>query len=63
MNISIFGLPESTSTFLLLNLHFTIGTFAAFTAYKKGRKLSRWLLIGWLGGTPALIAALLLKPE
>ncbi len=63
MHISIFGLPEPTSIFLLLNCHLAIGTYAAFTAYQKGRKLSNWLVIGWLGGTPALIAALLLEPE
>jgi hypothetical protein len=63
MNLSLLGLPESTTLFLLLNLHLAIGTLAAFTAQRKGRKLSRWLLIGWIGGTPALIAALRLKPK
>ncbi|NJN32418.1 MAG: hypothetical protein HC824_19820 [Synechococcales cyanobacterium RM1_1_8] len=63
MTLALFGLPESTTAFLLLNLHFAIGTLAAFTAQRKGRKLSRWLVIGWIGGTPALVAALWLKPE
>lgn len=63
MYLSLFGLPASTTIFLLLNLHLAIGTVAAFTAYRKGRKLSRWLVIGWIGGTPALIVALGLKPD
>jgi uncharacterized membrane protein YoaK (UPF0700 family) len=41
-------------------LHFTIGAMAATIAHRKGRKLSLWLPIGLIVGTPALVAAVLL---
>jgi uncharacterized membrane protein YoaK (UPF0700 family) len=43
-------------------LHFTIGAIAANVAHRKGRRLSFWLPLGLIAGTPALIAALLLPP-
>jgi hypothetical protein len=43
-------------------LHAIIGAIAAFVAQQKGRSYPRWLIIGLIGGTPALIVALLLKP-
>ncbi|WP_431630620.1 hypothetical protein [Alkalinema pantanalense] len=39
-------------------LHLVIGTVAAAIAVQKGQSWQRWLVIGWIGGTPALIAAL-----
>lgn len=42
-------------------LHFAIGTIAATIAQRKGRKLSVWLPLGLIMGTPALIVALLLS--
>ncbi len=47
---------------ILAILHGVIGAIAAFVAQQKGRSYSRWLIIGLIGGTPALIVALLLKP-
>jgi hypothetical protein len=43
----------------LLVLHCTIGLAAAQVAKRKGLNFSRWLTWGLIGGTPALIAALL----
>jgi len=43
-------------------LHGIIGAIAAFVAQQKGRSYPRWLIIGLIGGTPAVIVALLLKP-
>jgi hypothetical protein len=43
-------------------LHFSIGAIAANVAHRKGRRLSFWLPLGLVAGTPALIAALLLPP-
>ena len=40
-----------------------IGGIAAMVAYGKGRNLGLWVAIGAIGGTPALIAALLLKED
>ncbi|WP_008307877.1 hypothetical protein [Leptolyngbya sp. PCC 6406] len=43
---------------LMLWLHCLIGLVAARTAYKKGGNLGLWLPWGLLGGTIALITAL-----
>jgi|GEM_PF-1078901 hypothetical protein len=48
---------------LLLTLHTLIGTAGALVAWGKGRSLPLWLLIGVLAGTPALLVALILKPQ
>ncbi|MBD2326530.1 hypothetical protein [Alkalinema sp. FACHB-956] len=39
-------------------LHLMIGTVAAAIAVQRGKSWKQWLVIGWIGGTPALIAAL-----
>ncbi|NER35438.1 MAG: hypothetical protein F6J93_15785 [Oscillatoria sp. SIO1A7] len=44
----------------LMAAHCVIGTVAALVAYKKGRNFGRWLGLGLIGGTVALIAASLL---
>ncbi|MEB3356135.1 MAG: hypothetical protein VKK04_05370 [Synechococcales bacterium] len=46
-----------------LTLHLLIGAVGAVIAYRKGRRLDRWLVLGLIAGTPALIAALVLKPQ
>jgi len=43
----------------LLVLHCLIGLAAAQVAKRKGLNFSRWLTWGLIGGTPALVAALL----
>jgi hypothetical protein len=48
---------------LPLTLHCLIGITAAIVAYQKGLNLKRWIFIGIIGGTPALIAALLAKTK
>jgi hypothetical protein len=42
-------------------IHCTIGAIAAAIAQRKGRKLSVWLPLGLIVGTPALVVALLLS--
>ncbi len=44
-------------------LHFGIGLVAAIVAIRKGQDWQWWVPIGLIGGTPSLIAALLLKPS
>ena len=51
---------NETLFYLLMAAHCVIGTVAAFVAYSKGRNFGRWLGLGWIGGTVALIAAFLL---
>jgi hypothetical protein len=48
---------------LPLTIHGLLGVTAAIVADRKGLSLRRWLVIGIIGGTPALIAALLAKPK
>ncbi|VXD11536.1 conserved exported hypothetical protein [Planktothrix serta PCC 8927] len=55
-------LTNPAMIFSLAILHGVIGAIAAFVAQQKGRSYPRWLIIGLIGGTPALIVALLLKP-
>jgi hypothetical protein len=55
--------PIDPVLYIVLNLHCLIGGIAAAIAYRKGRRLSVWLLIGLIGGTAAFIAALTLKPR
>ena len=56
------SLTDPSVILTLAILHGIIGMIAAFVAQKKGRSYPRWLMIGLIGGTPALIVALLLKP-
>jgi len=56
------SLNNPSVIFTLAILHGMIGAIAAWVAQKKGRSYPRWLIIGLIGGTPALIVALLLKP-
>lgn len=46
-----------------LVVHCLMGTLAAIAAHKKGLNLRRWIIFGIIGGTPALIAAILAKPK
>jgi hypothetical protein len=46
-----------------LILHCFMGGMAAIAAYKKGLNLKRWIIFGIIGGTPALVAAILAKPK
>jgi hypothetical protein len=46
-----------------LVLHCFMGGLAAISAHKKGLNLKRWIIFGIIGGTPALIAAILAKPK
>jgi uncharacterized membrane protein HdeD (DUF308 family) len=57
------SLNDPSVILILAILHGVIGTIAAFVAREKGRSYPRWLIIGLIGGTPALIVALLLQPN
>jgi hypothetical protein len=46
-----------------LTLHCFMGGIAAIAAHKKGLSLKRWIIFGIIGGTPALVAAILAKPK
>lgn len=48
---------------ILATVHCFMGTLAAIAAHKKGLNLKRWIIFGIIGGTPALIAAILAKPK
>ncbi len=54
-------LPPLPTAIALAFLHCAIGTVAAVIAQRKGRNFQRWLGMGWICGTPSLIAALWLK--
>jgi hypothetical protein len=47
----------------LMVLHCMIGVIAAISAHQRGLSFQRWIWIGLLGGTIALIAALMLPPK
>ena len=59
----LFTLPEPSLVFLLMLLHCLIGLSAAIVADQKGYPFTLWLIIGLIGGTIALIAALFLSPK
>ena len=44
-------------------IHTSAGVLAAIVAVRKGESWSRWLPMGILLGTPALLMALRLKPK
>ncbi len=56
-------LPIATQVFILGTAHCLLGLTATAIAYSKGRNLGRWLAIGLIGGTPALVAAIVLKSQ
>ncbi len=47
----------------LLTFHCLIGVVAAVLARRKGYSLGLWIVLGLIGGTAALIAALLMKEK
>ncbi|MEQ9668274.1 hypothetical protein [Coleofasciculus sp. G2-EDA-02] len=55
--------PLQLNPYLLLTIHCIIGIIAALLARHKGFDFRRWLIIGLIGGTPALIVALVVKPK
>jgi hypothetical protein len=57
------NMPINPQLYLLLNLHCLIGGVAAAIARAKGRRLGVWLVLGLIGGTAALIAALFLPKK
>jgi hypothetical protein len=59
----LFGLSLIESLAIAGLLHFGIGLLAARLAIRKGQDWKWWVPIGLIGGTPAFIAALRLKPQ
>ncbi|MGI0487238.1 hypothetical protein ACN4EK_17485 [Pantanalinema rosaneae CENA516] len=57
------GLPIDPIVYLMLNLHCLLGGVAAVVAARKGYRLGLWLGLGLVGGTAALIAAIVLQPR
>ncbi|AIE75398.1 hypothetical protein D082_28700 [Synechocystis sp. PCC 6714] len=57
------NLSVVTQALILGTAHCLLGLTATAIAYGKGYSLSRWLAIGLIGGTPALVAAILLKTK
>lgn len=55
------NIPDDRLVYLLAGLHCLIGLLATGVAYYKGRSLKRWLLVGLICGTPALLVALVMK--
>jgi hypothetical protein len=55
-----YGVP---TIYLLLSFHCLMGCLAAVVAQSKGYVLERWLVIGLIGGTVALVGAIALKPQ
>ena len=56
-------LPINSTHLFLLGIHFLNGAIATIVAQQKGYPLVKWLLIGLIGGTFALVLSLLLKPN
>jgi uncharacterized membrane-anchored protein len=56
-----FNLFFDSTFYLLASLHCVIGTTAAIIAVNKGYSLWRWLLIGLVGGTFALVWSIFLE--
>jgi|GEM_PF-1473115 len=52
---------DPNTFYFLMTLHGIIGTTAAIIAQQKGHNFGLWIIIGLIGGTPALIASLLIK--
>ncbi len=56
-------LPIDPALYVMLNLHCLIGGIAAVVASRKGYNLGVWLIFGLIGGTVALIYAIVSKPQ
>ena len=56
-------LPIDPAFYPLLLFHCFIGGIAAILAKQKGYSLWLWLILGFIGGTASLMAALLMKEK
>ena len=52
---------KETPPYIPLTIHCVIGITAAAIAQKKGYSLRSWLLIGLVGGTFALVKAIIMQ--
>ncbi|MBE9126844.1 hypothetical protein IQ257_10665 [Coleofasciculus sp. LEGE 07092] len=56
-------LPIEPNLYLLFGAHCIIGAIAAIVARRKGLNFRNWVVFGLIGGTAALVAALMAKPN
>ncbi|MGK7873343.1 MAG: hypothetical protein AB4426_08520 [Xenococcaceae cyanobacterium] len=52
-----------STLYLLFSAHCLIGVIAAVVAQQKGYSLGRWIILGLMGGTVALVFALWMKSK
>ncbi|MBR8827379.1 MAG: hypothetical protein DSM107014_05650 [Gomphosphaeria aponina SAG 52.96 = DSM 107014] len=52
---------EPSSVYFPMLLHCLIGTAAAIIAQQKGQNFILWIILGLIGGTPAIIVSLFMK--
>jgi Na+-transporting NADH:ubiquinone oxidoreductase subunit NqrE len=55
--------PDGGAILALSALHCAIGLAAALVAQRRGLPFRKWLVIGLIGGTAALIAACFWQPR
>lgn len=56
-------IPIDPAVYPLLIFHCFIGGIATILAKQKGYSLWLWLILGFIGGTASLMAALLIKEK
>lgn len=56
-------LPIDPAVYPLLIFHCFIGGIATILAKQKGHNVWLWLLLGFIGGTASLMAALLIEEK
>jgi hypothetical protein len=56
-------IPIAPTLYLLLNVHCFLGGIGAVIAWRKGRNLAFWLLLGLIGGFAPFLASLIMKSK
>lgn len=57
------NLTSEQTLYLLLLIHWLVGSIAAVVAWRKGRPFKLWFLLGLTCGIAALLVALLMKAK
>ncbi|GAA6622345.1 hypothetical protein [Scytonema sp. NUACC26] len=57
------SLSSEQTLYLLLLIHWLVGSMAAVLAWYKGRSLRLWLFLGLTCGIAALLVALVMKSK
>ncbi|ACK70580.1 conserved hypothetical protein [Gloeothece citriformis PCC 7424] len=55
--------PIDLTLYWLLTFHCFLGGLGATIAWRKGRNLPFWLILGLIAGTAVFFVALLMKPK